>query len=82
MKAVSEEYILIPPSAEQEEIVKEWQRMDSMVVELLAVCERQLLRADRLRQSILASVFSEPGSKTQTLSMTAGPAVEPMVESI
>jgi type I restriction enzyme S subunit len=82
MKAVSEEYILLPPAAEQKEIVKEWQRMDSMVVELLTVCERQLLRADRLRQSILAGAFGGRGPITPALSMVAGSVTEHLVESV
>ncbi|MDK1119151.1 MAG: restriction endonuclease subunit S, partial [Anaerolineae bacterium] len=50
--------IALPPLTEQKEIVQEWQRMESIVLELLSVTDRQLKRAESLKTSILASAFS------------------------
>lgn len=57
MKAVTTEYVLLPPMDEQQEIVQEWQRMESVVLELLTITDQQLRRAESLRRSILARSF-------------------------
>jgi type I restriction enzyme S subunit len=48
----------IPPTAEQQVIVAEVERRISVIDELEAAVDANLTRADRLRQAILASMFS------------------------
>ena len=49
---------LLPPLVEQEQIVAEVERRLSVIEELEAAVEANLTRADRLRQSILATAFA------------------------
>lgn len=48
----------LPPTAEQEKLIAEVERRLSVIEELDAAVEANLIRADRLRQSILSSAFS------------------------
>jgi type I restriction enzyme S subunit len=50
--------LLIPPLAEQEGIAAEVERRLSVIEELEAAVQANLTRADRLRQSVLATAFS------------------------
>jgi type I restriction enzyme S subunit len=50
--------IVLPPLAEQQQIVAEVERRLSVIEELQAAVEANLTRADRLRQSVLRSAFS------------------------
>jgi len=50
--------IIVPPLAEQEQIIAEVERCLSVIEELEAAGEANLTRADRLRQSVLANAFS------------------------
>jgi|CXWL01.1.fsa_nt_gi type I restriction enzyme S subunit len=50
--------IIVPPLAEQEQIIAEVERRLSVIEELEAAVEANLTRADRLRQSILSQAFS------------------------
>lgn len=50
--------LLLPPLAEQEQIVSEVERRLSVINELEATIDANLTRADRLRQSILQRAFS------------------------
>ena len=56
--AVTKEPIRLSPFAEQQYIVAEVERRLSVIDELEATVKANLTRADRLRQSILASAFS------------------------
>ena len=49
---------LLPPLVEQEQIVAEVERRISVMEELEAAVEANIIRADRLRQSILSTAFS------------------------
>lgn len=48
----------LPPASEQQQIVAEVERRLSVIDELEATVEANLIRADRLRQSILSQAFS------------------------
>ncbi len=50
--------VALPPFAEQERIVAEVERRLSVIDELEAAVEANLMRADRLRQAILSQAFS------------------------
>ena len=56
--------IIVPPLAEQEQIIAEVERRLSVIEELEATTEANLTRADRLRQSILGQAFSGGWSKS------------------
>ena len=56
--AVTKEPIRLSPFAEQQYIVAEVERRLSVIEELEAAVEANLIRADRLRQSILSQAFS------------------------
>ncbi len=50
--------IMLPPLAEQEQIVAEVERRLSVIAELESVIEANLRRADRVRQSVLLEAFA------------------------
>lgn len=58
LEILSEVAVPFPPLEEQKEIVAEVERRMSVIDELEATVEANLVRADRLRQSILARAFS------------------------
>jgi type I restriction enzyme, S subunit len=64
--------IIVPPVAEQEQIVAEVERRLSVIDELEATVEANLTRADRLRQSILQRAF------LGKFAVELGPHVEPI----
>lgn len=58
MRAVTIEVIALPPLAEQEKIIVALKRSFSMADRIYTQVDRNLKRADRLRQSILKKAFS------------------------
>ncbi len=58
MKAITQEYILLPPLSEQQRIVADTERCLSVIDSIEETIESEVQRADRLRQSILKQAFS------------------------
>jgi type I restriction enzyme S subunit len=50
--------VALPSLAEQDQIVSEVERRLSVIEELEAAVQANLIRTDRLRQSVLATAFS------------------------
>ena len=63
---------LLPPLVEQQKIVAEVERRLSVIEELEAAVQANLTRADRLRQSILATAFAGKLVKTNPARMMKG----------
>ena len=64
--------IIVPPLAEQEQIIAEVERRLSVIEELEAAIQANLTRADRLRQSILATAFAGKLVKVNPAKMMRG----------
>jgi type I restriction enzyme, S subunit len=58
MQAITTELIPLPPLAEQEQIVAEFEQCLSVISQLEATVEANLKRSERLRQSILHEAFA------------------------
>jgi type I restriction enzyme S subunit len=63
-KDIRQFYLSVPPLAEQTRIVAEVERRLSVIEELGVLVKRSLLRATRLRQSILQKAFATEGESS------------------